>query len=74
MTPARTASAYPIIDSSRWGKRGLTFCTKDGDANSVAGREMLARFVEHVLPPRFVKIRHYGRQAASYAKTRFERA
>jgi putative transposase len=35
---------------------------------------MLARFVEHVLPPRFVKIRHYGLHAASHATTRLELA
>jgi hypothetical protein len=38
----------------------------------VAGRELLARFVEHVLPPGFVKIRHYGLHAASHATTRLE--
>jgi len=51
-------------------ERGVTFRTKDG--NVVAGREMLARFVQHVLPPRFVKIRHYGLHAATDAKTRHE--
>jgi hypothetical protein len=53
---------------------GVTFRTKDGNAVTVAGHEMLARFVQHVLPPRFVKIRHYGLHAASHAKTRLERA
>jgi hypothetical protein len=33
---------------------------------------MLARFVQHVLPPRFVKIRHYGLHASSHATTRLE--
>jgi hypothetical protein len=54
--------------------RGVTFRTKDGKAITLAGREMLARFVQHVLPPRFVKIRHYGLHSASSAKTRLERA
>ena len=54
--------------------RGVTFRTKDGKAVTVAGPEMLARFVQHVLPPRFVKIRHYGLHSASRAKTRLERA
>jgi hypothetical protein len=53
-------------------ERGVTFRTKDGNAVTVAGREMLARFVQHVLPPRFVKIRHYGLHASSHAKTRLE--
>jgi len=34
-------------------ERGVTFRTKDGNAITVAGREMLARFVQHVLPPHF---------------------
>jgi len=53
-------------------ERGVTFRTKDGNAVTIAGREMLARFVQHVLPPHFVKIRHYGLHAASHAKTRLE--
>ena len=53
-------------------ERGVTFRTKDGNAVTVTGREMLARLVQHVLPPRFVKIRHYGLHAASHAKTRLE--
>ncbi len=53
-------------------ERGVTFRTKDGRAVTVAGHELLARFVEHVLPHRFVKIRHYGLHAASHATTRLE--
>jgi len=37
------------------------------------GAEMLARFVEHVLPPRFVKIRPTA-TASTHATTRLERA
>jgi hypothetical protein len=54
--------------------RGVTFRTKDGKAVTLAGHQMLARFVQHVLPPRFVKIRHYGLHAAGHAKTRLQRA
>jgi hypothetical protein len=53
-------------------ERGVTFRTKDGRSVSVSGQEMLARFVQHILPPRFVKIRHYGLHAASNATTRLE--
>ena len=53
-------------------ERGVTFRTKDGKSVAVAGQELLARFVQHVLPPRFVKIRHYGLHAASHATTRLE--
>jgi hypothetical protein len=53
-------------------ERGVTFRTKNGNAVTVEGRELLARFVQHVLPPRFVKIRHYGLHASSHATTRLE--
>jgi hypothetical protein len=49
--------------------RGVTFRTKTGLA-TLEGEAFLARFVQHVLPPRFVKIRHYGLHSASHAKTR----
>jgi hypothetical protein len=55
-------------------ERGVTFRTKNGKSVTVAPMDMLARFVEHVLPPRFVKIRHYGLHAASHATTRLELA
>lgn len=52
--------------------RGVTFRTKDGQSVTVAGLDLLARFVQHVLPPSFVKIRHYGLHAARHATTRLE--
>jgi hypothetical protein len=55
-------------------ERGVTFRTKEGKTITRSGCEMLARFVQHVLPPHFVKIRHYGLHASSNAKTRLERA
>jgi len=55
-------------------QRGVTFRTKDGKSITIAPVEMLARFAQHVLPSRFVKIRHYGLHAASNAKTRLELA
>jgi len=51
-------------------ERGVTFRTRDGKCVTVAPQELLARFVQHVLPARFVKIRHYGLHAASHATTR----
>jgi putative transposase/transposase-like zinc-binding protein len=53
---------------------GVTFRTKNGKSVTVPPLDMLARFVEHVLPRRFVKIRHYGLHAASHATTRLELA
>jgi hypothetical protein len=53
-------------------ERGVTFRTKDGKCTTLPGQELLARFVQHVLPAGFVKIRHYGLHAASHATTRLE--
>jgi hypothetical protein len=50
--------------------RGVTFRTKEGRSVAVSPDELLARFVQHVLPQRFVKIRHYGLHSASHATTR----
>jgi hypothetical protein len=35
--------------------------------------EFIRRFLRHVLPPRFVKIRHYGLMAPRHAKTKLEK-
>jgi hypothetical protein len=36
--------------------------------------EFIRRFLRHVLPPRFFKIRHYGLMAPANAKTKLEKA
>jgi hypothetical protein len=36
--------------------------------------EFIRRFLRHILPPRFVKIRHYGLLAPRHAKTKLEQA
>ena len=41
-------------------ERGVTFRTKNGKALTLEPVAFLSRFVEHVLPSGFVKIRHYG--------------
>jgi hypothetical protein len=38
----------------------VTFRTKNGKTVTVAAVELLRRFVQHVLPPGYIKIRHYG--------------
>lgn len=38
----------------------VTFRTRDGKTASLPPVEFLGRFIAHVLPSRFVKIRHYG--------------
>lgn len=52
----------------------VRFRTKDGKAIELAPVDFLARFIQHVLPKGFVKIRHYGLYAASHIKTLLEQA
>ena len=52
-------------------ERGVTFRTKDGKVATLGPVAFLERFVEHVLPAGFVKIRHYGLLAPSNISTRF---
>jgi Putative transposase/Transposase zinc-binding domain len=41
-------------------ERGVTFATKDGAVVTLAPDEFIRRFLLHVLPRGFVKIRHFG--------------
>lgn len=52
----------------------VTFRTKDGKTVTLAGEAFLARFVEHVLPKHFVKIRHVGLMASSNVHTKLAHA
>lgn len=52
----------------------VTFRTRNGKTASVHPVEFLARFVQHVLPAGFVKIRHYGLYSGSHVRTRLARA
>jgi hypothetical protein len=52
----------------------VTFRTKNGKTITLAPTDFLARFVQHVLPKGYVKIRHYGLCASSNVGTRLERA
>ena len=52
----------------------VTFATKNGGTKTLRGVDFLRRFVRHILPPRFVKIRHYGLYAAANVHTRLARA
>jgi hypothetical protein len=47
----------------------ITFATKNGQTATLSGVDFLRRFVQHVLPKHFVKIRHYGLYAASHIDT-----
>jgi hypothetical protein len=50
--------------------QGVTFATKGGRSITLPPKEFIRRFLLHVLPPGFVKIRHYGLWASSNVKTR----
>jgi len=52
----------------------VTFLTKDGRTTTLAPVEFLRRLVLHILPPGFVKIRHYGLYAGANVTTRLVRA
>jgi hypothetical protein len=55
-------------------ERGVTFRTKTGQLVTLDGVHFLDRWLRHLLPPRFRKIRHYGLLAPSHVSSRLERA
>jgi predicted RNA-binding Zn-ribbon protein involved in translation (DUF1610 family) len=54
--------------------RGVTFLTKDGKTATLSPDAFLGRFLQHVLPNGFVKIRHFGLMASSNATTKLDTA
>jgi len=56
---------FQARDNSRPGQKRLV---------TITASEFIRRFLLHVLPPRFVKIRHYGLMAPRNAKTKLEKA
>jgi len=48
----------------------VRFATKGGETLTLAAEEFIRRFLLHILPNGFTKIRHYGLHAASNAKTK----
>jgi hypothetical protein len=57
--------SFKARDNSRPGQKRLV---------TLSAPEFIRRFLLHVLPPRFVKIRHYGLLAPRNAKTKLEQA
>lgn len=53
---------------------GVTFSTKNGATVTLAPHEFIRRFLLHVLPRGFVKIRHYGLLAPSNVNTKLPAA
>ena len=54
--------------------RGVTFRTRGALTITVTPHEFLRRFLLHVLPKGFVKIRHHGLMAASHVHTKLAAA
>jgi hypothetical protein len=52
----------------------VTFRTKNGKTTTLEPVEFLHRFVQHVLPKGFVKIRHYGLLSPSHVGSRLSKA
>lgn len=55
-------------------ENGVTFYTKNNNRISITPEEFIRRFLLHILPSGFTKIRHYGLLAPSNAKTKLEEA
>jgi hypothetical protein len=53
---------------------GVTFYTRGESTVTLQPEEFIRRFLMHVLPKGFVKIRHYGLKSSTNAKTKLERA
>jgi hypothetical protein len=53
---------------------GICFATKHGNSITLQPIEFIRRYLMHVLPDRFTKIRHYGLMASSNVNTRLETA
>ena len=56
------------------GGQGVTFRTKSGQKVTLDAVAFLSRWLKHVLPRGYVKIRHFGLMSSSHATTRLERA
>lgn len=55
-------------------ERGVTFSTRNKDTLTLEPLEFIRRFLLHVLPYRFVKIRHFGLHAPGNVRTRLTQA
>lgn len=55
-------------------QHGVTFFTKHGATDTLDPQEFIRRFLLHVLPRGFVKIRHFGLLAPSNVNTRLQAA
>jgi len=54
------------------GPEGVCFATQGGKRLTLSAQEFIRRFLLHVLPPGFVKLRHYGLWASGRAQQKLE--
>ena len=54
--------------------KGVRFATKNGNSVTVSPLKFIYRFLDHVLPTGFTKIRHFGLHAAGNVKTKLAQA
>lgn len=66
----RVAISNPRLIS--YNDDGVCFATKDGNTTTLPPDEFIRRFLMHVLPHGFVKIRHYGLMASANVNSRLE--
>ncbi len=50
----------------------IVIATSGGNTATLSPKQLIRRFLLHVLPPRFVKIRHYGLMASANVSSRLE--
>jgi hypothetical protein len=55
-------------------KHGVRFATKDGRSITLPHQAFIARFLEHVLPSGYTKIRHFGLHASGNLNTKLAQA
>jgi len=55
-------------------EQGVRFATKDGRAITLPHQAFIGRFLEHVLPKGFTKIRHFGLHASGNVQTKLTQA
>jgi hypothetical protein len=55
-------------------EHAITIATRDGKTATLTPQQLIQRFLLHVLPRRFVKIRHFGLMASANVHSKLERA
>jgi hypothetical protein len=53
---------------------GISFATKHGQTTTLAPLEFIRRFLQHVLPKGFTKLRHYGLLSSQNVNTKLQTA